>query len=190
MTDTLIGAWIVVCLGLLATRRLRGESTAERAPGTWLGIVVQALGFSAIWTLRQGAAPLQALAPRLVAAAADLLGLASVLLAVAAIWTLGRQWSVVGRLLPDHSLITRGPYALVRHPIYTSMLGMLLATGLALSNAAGLAAGLSLFVLGTWLRVHYEEKLLRARLATDYDAYATRVPAFIPFPRPRAPKVR
>ena len=47
-----------------------------------------------------------------------------------AVRTLGKQWALRARLIEDHKLITAGPYAYVRNPIYTGMLGMLIATGL------------------------------------------------------------
>src|SRR2546423_2037486 len=65
----------------------------------------------------------------------DLLAWISVLLCVSGfgfcIWarfTLGRNWSGIVALKADHELITTGPYALVRHPIYTGLLAMVLAT--------------------------------------------------------------
>jgi protein-S-isoprenylcysteine O-methyltransferase len=96
------------------------------------------------------------------------------------VWTLGRQWSVAGRILPDHALIRHGPYALLRHPIYTAMALMLLATGIAMSSWLGMAAGVSLFVLGTMIRVHFEERLLRQRFGVAFEEYAAAVPAFLP----------
>ena len=45
-------------------------------------------------------------------------------------FTLGRNWSGVVTFKGGHELITRGPYALVRHPIYTGLLTMLAATWL------------------------------------------------------------
>ena len=37
--------------------------------------------------------------------------------------TLGRQWAVQARLVEDHKLITEGPYAYIRNPIYTGHVG-------------------------------------------------------------------
>ncbi|HTO72805.1 MAG TPA: isoprenylcysteine carboxylmethyltransferase family protein, partial [Gemmatimonadales bacterium] len=51
-----------------------------------------------------------------------------------AVWariTLGTMWSGRVTLKEDHALIRRGPYALVRHPIYTGLLLALLGTALA-----------------------------------------------------------
>ncbi|MGI9088170.1 MAG: methyltransferase family protein [Chthoniobacterales bacterium] len=57
-------------------------------------------------------------------------GAASVWLVLAAVRTLGKNWSLAARVTTDHELIETGPYARVRHPIYTGMLGMLIADGL------------------------------------------------------------
>ncbi len=63
-----------------------------------------------------------------------LLAIASGLFGLWAVRTLGKQWSLVARLTDEHELVTSGPYGIVRHPIYTAMLGLLLATGVALSE--------------------------------------------------------
>lgn len=108
------------------------------------------------------------------------LALGSAWLGAAAIRTLGKQWSLQARITEDHDLITTGPYRFVRHPIYTAMLGLLLATGLAFSRPVGLGAGLLTFLAGTVLRIRVEERLLRATFGETYDAYARQVPAVVP----------
>jgi Putative protein-S-isoprenylcysteine methyltransferase len=108
------------------------------------------------------------------------LALGSAWLGAASIRTLGKQWSLQARITQDHDLITTGPYRFVRHPIYTAMLGLLLATGLALSRPLGLGAGLLTFLAGTALRIRVEERLLRATFGETYDAYARQVPAVVP----------
>ncbi|MEO7273432.1 MAG: isoprenylcysteine carboxylmethyltransferase family protein, partial [Vicinamibacterales bacterium] len=62
---------------------------------------------------------------------------------------LGVQWSLVARVTDRHELITTGPYAIVRHPIYTAMLGLLIATGLTFGTPLSTATGLGLYVIGT-----------------------------------------
>jgi protein-S-isoprenylcysteine O-methyltransferase Ste14 len=83
-------------------------------------------------------------------------------------------------LVEGHKLATSGPYAYVRHPIYTGMLGMLVATGLAISHWVALPAALAIFVVGTVIRVRSEEKLLREAFGEQYQTYAQRVPAIVP----------
>ncbi len=87
-----------------------------------------------------------------------------------------------GSLVEEHKLITEGPYRLVRNPIYTGMLGILIVTGLAISRWFAVVAALVLFGIGTVIRVRSEEKLLREAFGAEFDAYARRVPAV--FPRP------
>jgi protein-S-isoprenylcysteine O-methyltransferase Ste14 len=114
-------------------------------------------------------------------------GVLSVAAAVGSVWlimsalkTLGKEWSLTARLVEGHQLATGGPYAYVRHPIYTGMLGMLLATGLAISHWAALLGALVVFFVGTVIRVRSEERLLRGAFGEKFEAYAQRVPAIFP----------
>jgi protein-S-isoprenylcysteine O-methyltransferase Ste14 len=84
-------------------------------------------------------------------------------------------------VLEGHKLVTEGPYRIVRNPIYTGMFGMLLATGLAISHWIGLLLAIVVFAVGTVIRVQSEEKLLREAFGAEFEAYAQRVPAVIPF---------
>jgi protein-S-isoprenylcysteine O-methyltransferase Ste14 len=97
-----------------------------------------------------------------------------------AVKTLGKEWSLTARLVEGHQLATSGPYALVRHPIYSGMLGMLLATGLAISHWLALLAALIIFFVGTTIRVRSEEKLLREAFGEKFESYARRVRAIVP----------
>ncbi len=99
----------------------------------------------------------------------------------AAVRTLGKEWSLTARLIDEHRLVTEGAYKIVRHPIYTGMLGMLLATGLAFNRLSALVLAMIIFGVGTIIRVRSEEKLLRGAFGAEYDAYAKRVPAILPF---------
>ena len=114
------------------------------------------------------------------AAIAGALIASSLWLVYAAVRTLGRQWSLTARLIEGHELITSGPYALVRHPIYTAMLGMLLGSAIAVSRWQDLVAATAVFALGTALRVRVEERLLTAEFGDAYRLYASSVPALIP----------
>ena len=98
----------------------------------------------------------------------------------AAVRVLGKQWSLQARVLEDHKLVREGPYRFVRHPIYTGMLGMIMAAGLAWSHWIGFLIALTLFSIGTAIRVRSEEKLLREQFGSAYEEYAREVPAFIP----------
>ncbi len=97
-----------------------------------------------------------------------------------AVRTLGKQWALRARLIEDHKLITAGPYAYVRNPIYTGMLGMLIATGLATEHWVATIVAIPIFVVGMVIRVRSEEKLLREAFGEEFEEYARRVPAVLP----------
>ena len=108
------------------------------------------------------------------------LAVASVWLVGAAARFLGKQWAIAARLIEGHKLITDGPYAYVRNPIYTGMLGMLIATGLAMEHWIALCVAIVFFMIGLVIRVRTEEKLLRAAFGKEFEDYAKRVPAVVP----------
>jgi len=79
-----------------------------------------------------------------------------------------------------HELITEGPYAIVRHPIYTGLLVMIVATVIVLGHVAGVIA-LPLVFWGLWIKLRYEEKLMLEKFPDKYAAYQQRVRRLIPF---------
>lgn len=112
-----------------------------------------------------------------------ILGPPSVILAWAAVRELGKQWRYEAALSAEHELIQTGPYRLIRHPIYASMFGMLMATGAAYSWWPMWVAGAVFFVAGTEIRVRAEEHLLAHRFRERFESYRKNVPAYIPFLR-------
>jgi len=107
----------------------------------------------------------------------------SAVLGWAAARHLGKQWRFEAALNEDHELVQTGPYRWVRHPIYASMLGMLLATGFAWTWWPLQLAGVVFFLIGTEIRVCAEDRLLSERFQRSFEAYRARVPAYIPFIR-------
>jgi protein-S-isoprenylcysteine O-methyltransferase Ste14 len=90
--------------------------------------------------------------------------------------------SVVARA--GHELRTDGPYAIVRHPIYTGVLGMLLGTTLLNGFgrwAVALAGGLVL----VWVKARAEERLLVEVFPREYERYRQRTPGLVPLLRRR-----
>jgi len=94
---------------------------------------------------------------------------------------LGRLWSSVITRKEDHRIIDTGPYAIVRHPIYTGLIIALLATAAAEARATALV-GAALVIFGIWLKASSEERFLMAELGPDlYGSYCRRVPMLVPF---------
>ncbi len=106
----------------------------------------------------------------------------------AAIWTfrrthkeLGRNWSISLEIREKHKLISTGPYATVRHPMYTSFLLMGLGQMLLLSNWVVGLAGLVGFAVLFFLRVGKEERLMLEFFGPEYRAYMDRTKRIIPY---------
>jgi protein-S-isoprenylcysteine O-methyltransferase Ste14 len=95
---------------------------------------------------------------------------------------LGRLWSANVTLKPEHRVVDTGPYALVRHPIYTGLLLSLLATAVAKGTTLGVA-GFALALFGFWLKARQEEAWLTEALGEAYADYRKRVPMLVPFLR-------
>jgi protein-S-isoprenylcysteine O-methyltransferase Ste14 len=180
-----ITGWVGFAAAMFAAQRHAGQVERRRDRSSVTGLIIQMVGYSVVWSVRRRwTAPLlaqKAVPEALLCALTIALIAGSVWIVVAAIRTLGRQWSLTARVIEGHELVTAGPYRLVRHPIYTGMLGMLVATGIAITTWWWIAIGVAVFVAGTLVRTRAEERLLRAQFGPAYDAYAARVPAFIPF---------
>ena len=98
---------------------------------------------------------------------------------------LGRLWSGAVTRKEGHRIVDTGPYAIVRHPIYTGLIAATLVTALAEATLPALA-GCALIALGLWLKARLEEQFLRQELGAEaYDSYRRRVPMLLPF-GPRA----
>lgn len=176
--------FLAFLLAVIVARARRGETdgaTSRRSLRSMFGIAVQGVAFLLI-SFGSGNAMLDPLSPLALieAAAIALLMAAAVWLFVWATRTMGRNWSIVARTRADHELVTTGPFAYVRHPIYSAMALILLALAIGLGNEWRLIVALPLYALGTWLRIAEEEKLLRAMFGPAYDGYAARVARFIP----------
>jgi protein-S-isoprenylcysteine O-methyltransferase len=101
-------------------------------------------------------------------------------LAVSARVILGKNWSATVTIKQDHEIIRRGPYALVRHPMYSGFLLALLGTALAIGEVRGLF-GLGFVFLGLWLKLRTEERFLMEQFGTLYIQYREETKALIPF---------
>jgi len=100
-----------------------------------------------------------------------------------AVWArrhLGENWSQAVTLKADHELITSGPYALVRHPIYTGLLLAFLGCAVARGEWRGFLAVVLVFA-ALWHKLKLEEKWMRAHFGEAYASYSRRVAALVPY---------
>ncbi len=92
---------------------------------------------------------------------------------------LGRNWS--GRVIIQdrHQLITSGPYAYVRHPLYTGIIVGIAGTALIVGDIGSLI-GFSFALSFTLLKATREERLLEAEFGPAYAAYRERTGTLFP----------
>jgi protein-S-isoprenylcysteine O-methyltransferase Ste14 len=86
------------------------------------------------------------------------------------------------RLFAGHRLITLGPYARLRHPMYAGLI--LAGWGALLVYRTWTCAALALVFLGLAVRARREEQLLATEFGAEWDAYRQRVPGWIPHVKP------
>ena len=97
-------------------------------------------------------------------------------------WThaaLGRFWSTALQLRPRHRLITAGPYARIRHPMYSAILGWMLSLGLVTGNWIPLVFA-ALSAINFILRIRPEEKMMLQQFGEEYRAYVKRTGRLLP----------
>ena len=175
--------FLFVAAVLSARLRVGREDSrnATRSGRSMVGIVIQGsgIGFAGLGIQTVTLDPLSALA-LVEAASCAILMAAAIGLFVWASRTMGRNWSLVARTRDDHQLVETGPFAHLRHPIYTALFLVMIATGIAFGHVTHFWLSIPLFALGTWLRISEEERLLRTIFGAAYDAYAARVRRFVP----------
>jgi protein-S-isoprenylcysteine O-methyltransferase Ste14 len=108
------------------------------------------------------------------------LTVAGLLFAVWAREHLGRNWSRSVTIKEGHELITTGPYAVVRHPIYTGILAGFLGMAIAISEVRGFIAVVLIFV-ALALKYRMEEQWMRAQFGDTYATYARKTAALVPY---------
>lgn len=138
---------------------------AEQVPGTTLNYRLIPLSSWAFW----------------LGALVTAIGL---LFAVWARFHIGRNWSGTVTIKENHELIVSGPYALVRHPIYSGLLLGIIGSAVARGELRGVLAVL-LAWLALWRKYRMEERWMTERFGARYVAYRQRVPALVPFLKTR-----
>ncbi len=93
---------------------------------------------------------------------------------------LGRNWSATVSVKQDHELIRTGPYALVRHPIYTGMLLAILGTAITIGQWRAVLALLIAFA-SLWRKLRLEERYMSETFGEEYQRYRAHTKALIPY---------
>jgi protein-S-isoprenylcysteine O-methyltransferase Ste14 len=156
--------------------RATAPATIVNRRSRW-GMLLQFVAFSLLW---QGHFWTRSLTLWRIA-------LAVVLFAAAALLSCTSSRALSGHLRADaalgaeHKLVRSGPYALVRNPIYTSMILVLCAVAVVITGWKLFLAAIVVFVIGTEIRVRTEEQLLASRFGEEFQAYKRAVPAYLPF---------
>ena len=174
-----LGAGAAITAYLLATdrelleRRMRGGPTAEQRPTQRLVMLAVSLAFVALLVVpaldhRFG----WSRAPVALVLAADALVAAGFLL-VGRVFRENSFTSATIEVAEGQTVISTGPYAVVRHPMYAGALLYLLATPVALGSYWGLLP-FAIIVVGLLLRILDEERLLASSLP-GYREYESRV---------------
>lgn len=97
-------------------------------------------------------------------------------------WTqihLDTQWSAQLQLTRGHHLVTSGPYAHIRHPLYAGMFGWCIALALLTANWMFLAI-CGLTIAGLVWRVPKEEQMMIEAFGDEYKAYMQRTGRYFP----------
>jgi protein-S-isoprenylcysteine O-methyltransferase Ste14 len=100
-----------------------------------------------------------------------------------AIWArrhIGANWSRSVTIKQGHELIVTGPYAVVRHPIYTGLLTAFFGTAIATTQLRGLIA-FALIAISLLYKLRLEEQWMRTQFGDTYADYSRRVAALVPF---------
>lgn len=177
----LFACWIAWSFGFVKpSKQAAGQKEVASVPASRWGIGLVMVGFAFAWAYVRPVG-FEKSTPALVFSM--VLGPLSVALGWAATRHLGKQWRYKAAINQDHELIQTGPYRWIRHPIYASMLGMLLSTLAAWTWWPMAIVSLFAFLAGTEIRLRAEDRLLTLRFGDTFAVYRSRVSAYIPFLR-------
>jgi protein-S-isoprenylcysteine O-methyltransferase Ste14 len=101
-------------------------------------------------------------------------------LRLAPVFVLGRRFSGLVAIQPEHRLVTSGLYGIIRHPSYLGLFVLALGWGLAFRSGVGVAIAVLMLVV-VLARIESEERLLSESFGAEYDAYRARTWRLIPY---------
>jgi protein-S-isoprenylcysteine O-methyltransferase Ste14 len=167
--------------------RRRAVTSRRHSPVNTLSMALCALVASFVVRFRVGQVVILDLGvAAAVAGAGLLLMVAAVVVNILARVALGRSWSDQPVVYREHALVTSGPYAVVRHPLYSSYLAMFYGAGLVFANLAVVVLASALVVPLMIARARLEERMLTVEFP-DYLPYKERTGMMLPRLRRRVP---
>ena len=95
------------------------------------------------------------------------------------VFVLGHRFSGLVAIQPEHSLVTRGIYGIIRHPSYLGLLINSLGWSLGFRSGVGVLLT-ALLVPPLLARINAEENLLHSEFGDEYDAYRSQTWRLIP----------
>jgi protein-S-isoprenylcysteine O-methyltransferase Ste14 len=101
-------------------------------------------------------------------------------LRLAPVFVLGRRFSGLVAIQPEHRLVTNGLYGVIRHPSYLGLFVSVLGWGLAFRSGVGVVIAVMMLVV-LLARIQAEERLLSESFGAEYDAYRSRTWRLVPY---------
>ncbi len=173
-------AGVVWLVGALTAKRIaRSQSAGSRLLHLALGLLAWLIGFSKPFGFGLLARPFVPNSP-VTAYSGLALTIAGVGFAIWARLILGGNWSGRVTIKEGHTLEKRGPYAIVRHPIYSGLLLAILGTAIAFREIRGLIAVALVFAM-LLMKSRMEERFMIEEFGSVYREYGRQVKALIPF---------
>ena len=174
----LLGLWVLLeifigKLGLSAESIISDRGSALAVIITGVGAIALATGVRLRWFYPIGGDWVQWLGLLVMAL--------SLLLRYGSIRWLGPMFTRFVQVLPDHKLVTNGPYSLVRHPAYTGLLVFFIGMGIALGDWLSLLFLIIIPPIGIIYRIKVEEQALLEAFGEEYRVYMRRVKGLVPF---------
>ena len=102
------------------------------------------------------------------------------ILRLAPVFVLGRRFSGLVAIQPEHRLVTSGLYGIIRHPSYLGLFVLALGWGLAFRSGVGVLIAVLMLVV-VLARIQAEERLLSESFGAEYDAYRARTWRLVPY---------
>jgi protein-S-isoprenylcysteine O-methyltransferase len=179
----IVACWFIVALiWIIAAFGNKAATSRQPTTSRAVQVILEVIAFFLLFDSETAVGPLGwFFLPHSVLVSA--IGLALTVIGLAfAVWArfyLGRNWSASATVKQDHELVRSGPYALVRHPIYTGICLAFLGTALHVGQVRALV-GLLFSATGYKLKSLTEESMMERQFA-DYKQYKREVKGLIPF---------